>query len=312
MYEQLKTLDSITLNFNAAGINTINIVLAIIMFGVALGIKFHTFKSIFTQPKSIIVGLLLQWFGLPFVTFILTLVLSHWITPTVALGMILVAACPGGNISNFMSSYAKANVELSVSMTAVTTVFATLMTPFNFALYGKLYYDYLNLKASALPVLSISFLPMFKQVLLLLGIPIVLGILFSNYFPRLTDKIKKPFQWLSLVFFIFMVIAAFGQNIHLFLHYIQYIFIIVVIHNLCALILGYTGASIFRLPKIDRRSLTLEVGIQNSGLGLVLLFNPAIFPQEGIGGMLFITAWWGIWHIIAGLSVSSIFRTKSI
>lgn len=312
MFEQLRSLDAISINFNQAGMNTINIVLAFIMFGVALGIDPKIFKEIFKKPKSIIVGLCLQWIALPALTFILIMLMSQWITPMVALGMILVASCPGGNISNFMTSFAKGNTELSVSMTAVSTCLATFLTPINFALWGGLYYSFIssNVALSDIPRLTIEFLPMFKQVLILLGLPIVLGMVFAHYLPKITKKLVTPLQYLSLIFFIAMVVIAFGQNFELFIKYIYVVFLIVLIHNLAALGLGFGGASLFKLPRKDKASLTIEVGIQNSGLGLVLLFNPAIFPQEGIGGMLFITAWWGIWHIISGITIASIFRKK--
>ena len=304
MYDQLASLDAIRINFNEAGINTINIVLAFIMFGVALGIRPRMFKEVFSKPKSIITGLCLQWIGLPAITFLLILLLDRWITPMIALGMILVASCPGGNISNFMSSYSKGNTELSVSMTAVSTCTATFITPINFAFWGKMYMNLLEL--------AISFWPMFWQVLILLGIPIILGILFTHYCPKWAEKLKKPMQVTSLLFFMAMVIISFSQNFTLFIQHIWYVFFIVLLHNALALSLGYGGASLMKLPQVDRRSLTIEVGIQNSGLGLVLLFNPNIFPQEGIGGMLFITAWWGIWHILSGLTIATLFRRKPL
>ncbi|MCF0173755.1 MAG: bile acid:sodium symporter, partial [Bacteroidales bacterium] len=140
MKEQLLGLDSITLNFGAGGMQLINYVLAIIMFGVALGTRVDMFKKVFTKPKSVILGLCLQWFALPAITFLLICIFKNILTPMVALGMVLVACCPGGNISNFMSSLSKGNVELSVSMTAITTLGAPLMTPFNFWLWGNLCY----------------------------------------------------------------------------------------------------------------------------------------------------------------------------
>lgn len=222
------------------------------------------------------------------------------------MGMILVASCPGGNISNFMSSLSKANTELSVGLTATTTLLATITTPFNFAFWGGLYVNFISKHAKhMLQPLEIDNGQMFETVFILLGIPLVIGIFFSHYFPKITEKLKKPIQILSIVFFIAMVVMAFANNFDLFLKYIFFIFIIVLVHNLLALATGFSIASIFKLPNADRRTLTIETGIQNSGLGLVLLFNPKIFPPElALGGMLFITAWWGIWHIISGLSLS--------
>lgn len=315
MKEQLESLSDLTINFGQGGTTIVNILLAFIMFGVALGIKLDTFKDVFKNPKSLIVGLVLQWVCLPALTTLLAILMNNWITPMIALGMILVSSCPGGNISNFMSSFAKGNVELSVSMTAITSAFATFITPLNFFLWGNLYYRTVSI-AGDVPELVIPFLPMFGQVLILLGIPIVLGMLFAKYYPKATEKIMKPFQILSIVVFFGMVIIAFAQNFQIFIDNIIYVFFIVLIHNACALGLGYSGGALFKRPAIDRRSLTIEVGIQNSGLGLVLLFNPVIFPPEiwhhQYGGMLLVTAWWGVWHIVSGLTVATGFRRASI
>ena len=315
MKEQLEALNAVSINFGQGGMTIVNIILAFVMFGVALGIKPQTFKDVFKNPKSVIVGILLQWVGLPAVTFAIALALSPVITPMIALGMILVASCPGGNISNFISSLSKGNTELSISMTAVTTAFAPLVTPFNFFFWGSMYSQIIAIK-NHIPTLVIPFFPMLEQILLLLGVPIFLGLLFARYFPNATKKITKPAQVLSILLFIGMVIVSFSQNFQIFLDNIFYVFFIVMLHNACALATGYFGGKLARVPERDRRSFTVEIGIQNSGLGLILLFNPAIFPPEiwhgHYGGMLFITAWWGIWHIVSGLTVAYLFRRKPI
>jgi BASS family bile acid:Na+ symporter len=292
----------------------INIVLSFIMFGVALDIKPHIFIDLLKKPKSVIIGLISQVVALPLVTFLLVLLLSNHITPTVAMGMLLVASCPGGNISNFISSLSKANTELSVGLTATTTLLATITTPFNFAFWGGLYINYINLHSShMLQPLVIDNAQLFQTVFILLGIPLIAGVLFSKFLPKLTSKLIKPIQTISIVFFLVMVVLAFSNNLNLFLKYIYIVFFIVLIHNGLALFTGYGLSSIFKLPKKDIRTITIETGIQNSGLGLVLLFNPKIFPPElAIGGMLFITAWWGIWHIISGLSLAFYWKNKSL
>ena len=306
MYEQLLMLDDVRINFSAGGMHAVNIVLAFVMFGVALGLRAQMFKNVLRYPKSVLVGFCSQAIGLPAATFLLVILFNHWITPMVAMGMILVASCPGGNISNFMSQLSKANTELSISLTAISTALSTLLTPFNFALWGGFYVHYVNNHAqNALQVLHIETSQMFETVFILLGIPLILGILTVKFLPKVAEKLKKPLQYFSILFFVAMVVMAFSNNLNLFLHYIFYIFILVFIHNFVALGVGYGLASAFKLPHIDKRTLTIETGIQNSGLGLVLLFNPKIFaPDLAIGGMLFITAWWGIWHIISGLSIS--------
>lgn len=310
MYEQLLNLDPVKINFSKGGMDIINIVLAFVMFGVALGIKPSMFKKVFIQPKSVILGFVCQTFLLPALTFLLVIIFNKSITPMVAMGMILVASCPGGNISNFISQLSKGNSELSVSLTAISTTISPITTPTNFAVWGGLYVRYLNKHAEgALQELHIEFIDVFTTVFILLGIPLAVGMLVTHYFPKIAQKIKKPMQYFSILFFIAMVVLSFSNNFQLFLQYIWYVFFIVLIHNLLALSIGFGIGSAFKTSQADRRTLTIETGIQNSGLGLVLLFNPKIFPPElQNGGMLFITAWWGIWHIISGLTVAGFFN----
>ena len=323
MYEQLKILDKIPINFSAGNMHIINIVLAFVMFGVALGIRPQMFKDVLMHPKSAVLGLSLHIIGLPLMTFLLVILLNsfHLITPMVAMGMILVASCPGGNMSNFMSHFSKANTELAVSLTAINTALATFITPFNFWFWGSMYVNFINKRAAyALQDLHIDNFQMFETVFILLGIPLVVGMLTARYLPKIAEKLKKPMQYFSFVFFIIMIILAFSNNFDIFIQYIFFIFILVLIHNGTAFAMGYGWASLWKLSERDRRTLTIETGIQNSGLGLVLLFNPKIFPHEVIidgvktpmliGGMLFVTAWWGIWHIVSGLSISTYWSRK--
>ncbi len=301
-------IDDISVNLNTAGMNAINIVLAFVMFGVALGIKPSMFAEVFSKPKSVIAGAVCQIVLLPAFTFFLAIAMNGWISPMMGLGMILVASCPGGNISNFISSLSKANIELSVSLTAISTGTAIFTTPGNFALWGSLYLKYAEI-AGELPELQIPFWEVFKTIFILLGIPLAAGMACSRYLPKISGILRKPLQYLSVIFFIAMVVMAFSQNIDAFMKCIKYIFIIVLVHNLLALLIGYSAGTALHLPFKDRRTLTIETGIQNSGLGLVLLFNPAIFGEfPPHGGMLVITAWWGIWHIVSGLATAFIFN----
>ena len=292
--------------------NAINIVLAFVMFGVALGIKPRTFIDIIKKPKSVILGIICQLILLPALTFLLTITFKNWISPMIALGMILVASCPGGNISNFITSLSRGNTELSVSLTAFNTAACIFTTPLNFSIWGKLYLNFAE-KRMLLPELEIPFWEIFKTTVILLGIPLVLGILCSQYLPKVAAKLKKPMQYLSVAFFILMVVLTFGNNIDAFMKCIKYIFLIVLVHNLLALGIGFSTGTLFKVPYKDRRTITIETGIQNSGLGLVLLFNPAIFDPvlwANNGGMVVITAWWGVWHIISGLTLAYTWRLK--
>lgn len=312
MYEQLLTLDK--LQITAPGSNLLNIVLALVMYGVALGVSPKRFKDVFTKPKSILLGLVGQWILLPAATYLLVICLRSYITPMVAMGMILVASCPGGNISNFMTSLAKGNSELSVSMTAITTTCAPIVTPLNFTLWGTLYVNFFMKRGIEVPYLHIPFNEIVVTVVMLLGIPLILGLLTTHYLPKVAEKIKKPIKILSVIIFIAMIIVAFVGNLNQFDGFkdfyenIKWIFLIVLVHNAIALSIGFLLGTIFKSDKPDRRALTIEIGIQNSGLGLILLFSPAFAGQNALGGMMFVTAWWGIWHIVSGLLVATLFQ----
>lgn len=320
MKEHLLYLDSLNINLGAGEMVIVNFILAFVMFGVALGIKVRTFKSIFKKPIPVITGLILQWFVLPALTCLLAIVLNPVITPMIAIGMILVASCPGGNMSNFLSAFSKGNIELSVSMTAMTTLFASIITPLNFWFWGSHYCRFASIRNN-IPTLEIPFDEMLSQIILILGFPIVLGLIVSHYFPNFAKKLVKPTSVLSILLFIGMVVVSLSQVLTgLEQRWEVYAailcaLVIVVIHNATALGTGYLGGKLARVPVRDRRSLTIETGIQNSGLGLALLFNSAIFPPElwhDNGGMIIITALWGIWHIVSGLTVSTIFRRSPL
>lgn len=307
LFKNLEQLDSVKLNFSPEGITFMNIAIAFIMFGVALGIKPSHFKDVLNHPKSVIVGMVSQYVLLPAITYLLVLLLHP--TPTVALGMILVASCPGGNISNFISSLAKANVALSVSLTAISTLICIFMTPLNFALWGGLY-----VKSSPLLVpIEIDPLQMFYTVVILLALPVSLGMFVGYKFPKTTAKVIKYVKWTSIFVFAGFVIGAFAANFDHFLKYINLIFIIVLLHNASALFVGYLFAKVMKLSQNDCRTISIETGIQNSGLGLALIFNPKIFPTElELGGMAFIAAWWGIWHIISGFSLAALWSHRKL
>ena len=319
MKEHLQTLDALNINLGSGDMVLVNFILAFVMFGVALSIRVSTFKSILKKPKSVTIGLLLQWFALPALTCLLAIALNPVITPMVALGMILVASCPGGNISNFLSSLSKGNVELSVSMTAITTLFASIITPLNFWFWGTHYCQFAEIR-NKIPTLDIPFDEMLSQIVLILGFPIVLGLVFSHYFPKISKKIIKPTQILSILFFIAMVIVSMTQVLSGFEQKwevyaaILCALVIVVIHNATALAAGYYGGKLTKAPVKDCRTLAIEIGIQNSGLALALLFNTNIFVPgqwSSNGGMIIVAALWGIWHIISGLIISRFFRRSN-
>lgn len=312
MIETLKAIDSIRLNFSEEAVLSLNITLAFIMFGVALGIKTEHFKEVFNRPKLPIIGFISQFFVLPAITFLVVILLSNYITPTIAMGMILVAACPGGNISNFMTALAKGNAALSVTLTAIATLMAIGLTPLNFKVWGSLYNNFLShADQGLLQPLTINPNKMFQAVVILLGIPLVVGMGVNHFMPKLTAKINKPIRIISIIIFFALVGVMLSKNMANFLSFVKYIFFIVLLHNLIALLSGNLFARIWKIRGANRRAITIETGIQNSGLALALLFNPNIFPVElNNGGMAFIAAWWGIWHILSGLTIAGIWSMR--
>lgn len=298
----ISAIDQVRLNFNPQGLFIINVAIGLMMFGVALELKFEDFKRIFVAPKAPCIGLAAQFILLPAFTYLLTLILRP--PPSIALGMMLVAACPGGNLSNIITYLAKGNCAVSVSMTAVSTAAAIFMTPFNLAFWGSLNPH----TAQILKKVSLSPFAVFVNIFIILGIPLILGLVIARIFPALVDKLRKPFKIFSLVFFLGIVAAALGANWQYFIKYVGLVFFGVLVHNALALNLGYWSARLTGLNEPDRRAVSIEVGIQNSGLGLVLVFN--FF--NGLGGMAIITAWWGIWHIIAGLVAAYIFSRRPL
>ena len=312
--EVIRTLDALNVTMTG-GSTLLNFVLAFVMFGVALGIKPATFVDIVKNPKSIIAGIVCQLVLMPALTLVLIMIMGPFISPMIALGMILVAACPGGNISNFITSLSRGNSELSVSLTAFNTAACVFTTPLNFAFWGKLYLNFAgNHGIASLPELEIPLGEIFQSIFIIRGIPLILGMLCGHYLPKVTKLLKKPLQYLSVAVFIAMVVIIFKGNWEVFKVCIRYIILVVIIHNLLALGIGFGTSTVLKLPYKDRRTLTIETGIQNSGLGLILLLNPNIFPDTGAwannGGMLVITACWGVWHIISGLTLAYLWKVR--
>lgn len=287
-------LDNAKINFDSSGLWVLNIALAIVMFGVALGITIDDFKSLFKKPKLVLVGVLSQFILLPLLTFIVILIIKP--LPSIALGMMMVAACPGGNISNFMSYLANGNTALSVSLTAFGTLLAMVVTPLNFQLYGNLYEP----TAQILKSVELQPFELVKLVLLILGIPLLIGMFVRHKNENFAVRLSKQLKPISIIVFVAIVVIAFSKNMTVFNNYIHYVLLIGIGHNFLAILLGFFTAKTFRLSFKDQKTLAIETGIQNSGLGLLLIFT--FF--NGLGGMAIMAAFWGIWHIISGLAIS--------
>ena len=273
-------IDQVRLNFNPQGLLVINAAIGLMMFGVALDMKTEDFKRVLVAPKAPAIGLVAQFILLPAFTFLLTLLLRPH--PSMALGMILVAACPGGNLSNIMTYLARGNCAVSVSMTAVSTAAAVVMTPLNLALWGSLNPD----TAKILRQVSLSPVDVFVTIFIILGIPLAAGLIIGRLFPaRLPEKLRRPFRIFSLIFFIAIVMLALAANWHYFLTYVGLVVFAVFVHNALALNLGI----LVRPPGAAGRS-GLPRGFHRGR-------HPELRPRPGAGVRLFRRAWaaWPSW-----------------
>ena len=294
-------IDDIKINFDTEGLWVLNIAIAIIMFGVALGITTDDFKLLLKNPKTLFVGVLSQFILLPAFTFLAILIIEPH--PSFALGMMMIAACPGGNVSNFFSKMAGGNAALSVSLTAFATLICIFMTPLNLQFWGSLYEP----TNEILKTVSLNPIDLFKLVSLILGIPLIAGMLIKHYHTEMAIKIEKLLKPISMTVFIVLIFVAFSQNLEVFVNHIHNVLFLVIFHNIFAFILGYFTAKSFGLNKQDCKTISMETGIQNGGLGLLLIFG--FF--DGLGGMALLAAFWGIWDVFSGMALATFWGRKT-
>lgn len=295
-----QNIDNIQINFNSDSLWLVNLTLSLVMFGVALDIKVSDFSNLLKSPKPVLVGIISQFLLIPFVTFLLIIIIQPH--PSIALGMMMVAACPGGNISNFMTKLAGGNTALSVSLTAFASFAALIMTPLNFAIWGNFYEP----TASILKTVEVDPVEIAKFVLLILGIPLIIGMVVQKYRPNFATKLSNILKPISILVFLSFIIVAFYNNLDVFLEHIHYVLILVLLHNAILLLVGFNFAKLNRLSYLDQKTLSIETGIQNAGLGLLLVFS--FF--DGLGGMALLVAFWAIWDIVSGLLIAYFWSSK--
>jgi len=293
-------IDKVIINFDEGQLFLLNICLGFLMFGVSLDLSLKDFKLVLQKPKAVIVGLTSQLILLP----ILTLILIFLLQPpfTIQLGMLMVAACPGGNISNYMVHRAMGNTALSITMTSVVTMTAVLITPLSFFIWTQI----LQTPAEFDRTISIDFLSMIKIIIQLVIIPLAIGLMISTYLPKVKRLIIKPIKMFSILLLLGIIFFALIGNTEIIKHHLGIVFFVVLIHNSLAYVLGFYFAKWNKLPQEDVRAIAIETGIQNSGLGLILIFN----YFYGLGGMAVVAAWWGVWDIISGFILSSYWSYK--
>ena len=288
-------VDEIRLNFNPASLVLLNAVLGFLMFGIALDTRAEDFRRLLRMPVAFAVGIVAQFIFLPAITFALTLVIGA--APSIALGMILVACCPPGNVSNILTHRAGGNVALSVSMTAVSNALSIVAMPLNLAFWASLHPGASGLLKS----IALDPAEMLLHIFLIIGLPFVLGVGLSRAAPGLTARVKKPLRIISFLALIGFIVGAIAGNWRYFLDYVGLVIVAVALHDGLAFALGWGVARAARLPDYDSRAMSFEVGIRNAGLGLGLIFS--FF--DGLGGMAVVAGVWGFWDIIAGLVLAA-------
>lgn len=294
-------VDGIRIAFDDASLTTLKIVIGAILLGVALDTRLEDFARAAKRPGTIAVGVLAQFALLPALTFVLTLLLD--VRGSVALGMILVACCPPGNVSNILTHRAGGDVALSVSMTAVGNVLSIVLMPLNFALWGSLH----PTGGALLRDIELSAVDMLLEIALVIGLPFVVGIAVARRWPAFAARAAKVVGPVSFAALGAIIVLGVAGNWSIFVAYIGVVLVAVFLHDALALGLGYGIGRAFRLPGDSVKAMTFEVGIRNAGLGLLLVF--AYF--DGLGGMALVAAWWGIWDIIAGLAVAVLWKARS-
>jgi BASS family bile acid:Na+ symporter len=289
-------VDDVVLSFTPGTLTILNIVLGLIMLGIALDTAPSDFRVVARHPRPFIIAILAQLLLLPVVTFLLTLILP--VTPSMALGMILVACCPPGNISQVLTHRSGGNVALSVSMTAVGNLVYIVAMPLSIAFWGSLHPTARDL----LREVALDPWKMLLEIFLIVGLPFAVGLLLRAKLPGFAARVQPFVKWFSLLALVGFIIGALIGNWAVFISVLGIVVLVVTVHDATALALGYGTAVLGGLGTRERKAMTFEVGIRNAGLGLGLVF--AFFG--GLGGMAIVAGWWGIWDIVAGLVLAGL------
>lgn len=294
-------VDDIRIAFDEGSLTTLRIVLGLILLGVALDTRVSDFRRAVRRPWAILVAVFAQFLVLPAITFVLTLLLD--LRGSLALGLILVACCPPGNVSNILTHRAGGDVAMSVSMTSVGNVLAIFLMPVNVAFWGSLHPTGRDL----LREIELSPASMLAEILLVIGLPFVVGLYLSHRFPRFAGKARRVVGPVATLGLAAVIVVGVANNWAIFTAYIGLVVVAVFVHDALALLLGYVIGRAARLPEGSVKASTFEVGIRNAGLGLLLVFS--FF--DGLGGMALVAAWWGIWDIVAGLAVAAVWKRRT-
>jgi len=292
-------LDQLTIALSLSSQLMLAAAIIIMIFAIALGLKPEHFAFLKTDPKLFWGGLAAQLIGLPLMTLALvTIICPH---PSIALGMIVVAACPGGNVSNFMTWSARGDTAYSVSLTAGSSVVAAVWTPAAILFWSELYPP----TAQLLDTIDFNRIAFVIQTTVMLAAPLTLGMLGARYFPAAAEKFRKPLALFGAGILAIVIIDGFIQLTAALLPAWSLILIPAALHNASAFALGAGAGRLLGASAPRRRSLTFEVGIQNTGLAIVLI----LAQLKGLGGAAAIAAVWGVWHFVSGGAMILLYRT---
>ncbi len=269
----------------------INPLLGVIMFGMGLTLRAEDFKVVFSRPRDVLIGCLAQFTVMPLLAFALTRIFR--LEEALAIGVILVGCCPGGTASNVITYLAKGDLALSVGMTAVSTLLAPVLTP-------------LLVWLLAGATVDVDVIGMLLSILWVVILPIALGLLVKRFWPRTTERASAYLPALSSLAICVIVLIVIAANAHKLLAGGLVILLVVVLHNLCGLGAGYLIGSLLRLTPAKRRAISIEVGMQNSGLASSLAtLHFAAYPLATIPGALF-----SVWHNISGALVARAYSRR--
>ena len=270
---------------------TINPMLGVIMFGMGLTLSPSDFKIVLSRPKDILVGCLAQFTIMPLLAWLLTLAFS--LPKELALGVILVGCCPGGTASNVITYLAKGDLALSVGMTACSTLLAPFVTP-------------LLVWLMAGTMVNVDTLGILLSIVYVVIAPIIVGLLFQRFLPRLTKAVTPYLPAFSSLAIAFTVGIVVSHNADRLMLGGLIVILVVMLHNLLGLSLGFLIGRLLRLEKPKCVALSIEVGMQNSGLASSLAnMHFAAFPLATIPGAIF-----SVWHNISGAMAAKLFQMK--
>jgi len=291
-------LDNLRIILDPLGQAGVAIALMLVMFSVALGLRLDDFHFLIDKPLLFLGGVATQVLVLPLATFALVLILAP--PASVALGMIVVACCPGGAVSNLMTYLSRGNVAVSVALTATSSMLAALLTPASILFWSHSYEP----TAKLLKTLDVSPLIFVSQTTVLLAVPLILGMTVAAKAPDVAARIRRRTTLIGVSALIGVVIYGIVYFIDILIPVLSVIGFVVLIHNAMAFGTGAFAGFVLSRRSATRRALTFEIGIQNSGLALVILLS----QLKGLGGAAAVATLWGVWHLISGSFVVGLFR----